>query len=145
MIGFDTGNDRYAVGWINVQRKDGKVSDIAFEPLAESEWSESEAKLYERLAPPKEPVEFFNSCKTKGGFKIEMDGQKNTAWLTPLPDEPAMEIAMTRALGTGIKSIKAIEEPGKELRDVPFTFDASGTYPLVFTTQAGEFAYKIVW
>jgi hypothetical protein len=138
LIGFNAGNDRHVVGWLNVQRKDGKVSNITLEPF---EWDEAE--LYERLLPPKEPVEFHAFCKTKGGFKMEFDAAKQTALLVPLPDEPATEIALT--FPDVIKSLKAIDETGKELRNVPFTFDENETYPLVFTTQPGEYGYQIVW
>jgi len=38
------------------------------------------------------------------------------------------------------------DEAGKELRDVPFVHDDNAERPIVtFTTQLGEFAYKIVW
>jgi hypothetical protein len=136
LFGFNADSDRYAVGWLNVQRGDGKVSNITLEPF---EWDES--ALYERLLPPKEPVE-FPYVKTKGAFKIEVNRSKKVATLTPLPDEPATEIALMLA---SPKSVKVIDETGKELRDVPFTYKEEEKYPLVFTTQFGEFAYRIVW
>ena len=137
LIGYDADSNRYVVGWLNVERKDGAVSNITLEPF---EWDDAE--LYERLLPPMDPVEFFTFCKTKGAFKVEYDTTKKVMLVTPLPDEPATEVAMSINLP---KSVKAIDEAGKELRDVPFTFNAGEKYPLVFTTQAGEFAYRIVW
>jgi hypothetical protein len=134
LIGFNTDYDRYAVGWLNVQRKDGKVSNITLEPF---EWDE--AALYERLLPPSEPVE-FGMCRTKGAFQLVFESGKPLT-VIPLPDEPATEIAI--AISTTIKTVKAIDETGKVLRDVPFTYSLDGY--LVFTTQPGEFAYKVVW
>jgi hypothetical protein len=147
LVGFNADSDRYVVGWINVQRRDGKVSNITMEPF---EWNESE--LYERLLPPKEPVGMSTLIfpfETKGGFKIEFDpgvlfgpvAEKNIT-LTPLPEEPATDIAW--GITTPPRSIKAIDETGKELRDVQFRH-SGGDHMLRFTTQLGEFAYKIVW
>ena len=96
----------------------------------------------EAVLPPKEAVEFANVCKTKGGFKVVSNPVEKTAILTPLPDEPATKIALNIP---GVTSVKAIGDTGKELRDVPFTLNEGEKYPLVFTTQSGEFAYKIVW
>jgi hypothetical protein len=138
LTGFDSGGDRYVVGWLNVQRQDGAVSNITLEPF---EWDESE--LYERLLPPKKPVEFPGFIKTKGGGKIEVDNAKKTIIFTPLPDEPATEIAL--AYVGEIKNVKAIDVTGKVLRDVPFVYKEGEKYPLVFTTQAGEFAYRVEW
>ena len=138
LIGFNTDGDRYAVGWINVERREGAVSNITFEPL---DWDETE--LYERLLPPKEPVEFAGGIKTKGAFRIVIEAESMT--VTPLPEELATEIALICPDKKPPKTVKALDDSGRELRDVPFTFDADEYYPLVFTTQAGEFAYKIVW
>jgi len=147
LMGYNTGADRYAVGWINVQRREGAVSDITFEPF---DWDETE--LYERLLPPKEPVEFAGGIKTKGAFRIVIEGivigaeriEAKSMTVTPLPEEPATEIALS-VLGGTVKSVKAIDETGGELREVPFVFNEGEKYPLVFTTQAGEFAYRIEW
>ncbi|MDR0326838.1 MAG: DUF5696 domain-containing protein [Planctomycetaceae bacterium] len=143
LFGFNADADRYVVGWLNVQRRDGKVSNITLEPF---EWDE--AALYERLLPPKEPVEFGSdtiSIKTNGAFQIENNYNGKTITLTPLPDEPATEVAINVYAPDPIKSVKAIDSSGKELRDVPFTFTEGERYPLVFMTQFGEFAYRIVW
>ena len=139
LMGFNTGADRYAVGWLNVQRNpDGAVSNIAFEPL---EWDESE--LYERLLPPKEPVEFFDVSKTKGAIRIVQNAPERTMIVTPMYNEPETEIAI--ALPDRVRSVKAVDASGEELRDVPFRYSADEKYPLEWTTQRGEFAYKIVW
>jgi hypothetical protein len=136
LLGFSADADRYVVGWLNVQRKDGKVSNITLEPF---EWKDAE--LYDRLLPPKEAVEFGN-CRTKGAFRLVFESGKPLT-VIPLPDEPATEIAI--AISTTVKSVKAIDATGKELRDVPFTFKNGEQYPLVFTTQRGEFAYRVEW
>jgi hypothetical protein len=151
LMGFNTGSDRYAIGWLNIQRSEGNVSNIVFEPLSENEWSESEAKLYERLLPPNKPVEsffVFDIIKTKGAVRVVFNDNVNdetnqSMTITPLPDEPATEIALS--WGFQILSVKAIDETGKELRDVPFTYNEGEKYPFAFTTQPGEFAYKITW
>jgi len=135
LIGFPTDGNRYVVGWINVERRDGAVSNITLEPF---EWDETE--LYERLLPPKEPVQFWN-CRTNGAFQMLFEGAGKPITVIPLPDEPATEIVMSFV--SNIKTVKAVDDTGKVLRDVPFTYGLDG-YP-VFTTQSGEFAYKIVW
>ena len=135
LIGFPTDGNRYAVGWINVERKDGAVSNITLEPL---DWDETE--LYERLLPPKEPVQFW-MCRTNGAFQMQFEGAGKPITVIPLPDEPATEIIMSFV--SNIKAVKAVDETGKVLRDVPFTYGLDGYS--VFTTQSGEFAYKIVW
>jgi len=140
LIGFNTGGDRYAVGWLNVQRREGAVSNITLEPLT---WDD--AKLCERLLPPKEAVVTQGgTVKSKGGFRVVGEIAKRTMTLTPLPDEPATEIALI-AFGGIVKSVKAIDETGKELRDVPFSYKEGEQYPFTFTTHPGEFAYKIEW
>ncbi len=149
LLGYNAGNDRFTVGWLVIERKgsslgEGKLNKVSNIAVEKFEWDEID--LYERLLPPKEPVD-FGYCKTKGAFKIEADLKSKTATVTPLPDEPATEIALGRddeEIGS-VKSVKAIDADGKELRDVPFTFKKGEKHPLVFTTKPGEFAYKIVW
>ena len=103
--------------------------------------------MYERLLPPKEPVE-FGLIKTKGAFRIERNHNAMNTIITPLPDEPDTEIALNHFARP--RRITAIDETGRALREVPFVFTedafAKGNpYPLVFTTRQGEFAYRIVW
>ena len=133
LMGFNAGSDRYAVGWISVARNDGVVSDITFEPL---DWDEAE--LFERLLPPKEPVE-FGGIKTKGAFRLVFDDSA-TLTITPLPGEPDTEVALPHPTA---KSVRAIDESGNVLRDVPFVKNEGDAYPLVFTSRRGEFAYRI--
>ncbi len=147
LFGFDAGANRYVVGWLVVERKGAslgedklnQVSNIKLEPF---EWDEAE--LYRRLLPPKEAVD-FSLVKTKGAFRIVIDETAKTVTVTPLPEEPATEIALWTP--GAVKSVKAIDETGKELRDVSFAFDKGNNekYPLVFTTQSGDFSYKITW
>ncbi|GHT31357.1 hypothetical protein FACS1894214_2610 [Planctomycetales bacterium] len=133
LMGFDTGGDRYAAAWLNVERKssDNKVTNVSLEPF---EWEDE--NLFERALPTTEPVD-FGSVKTKGAFRIETDFKSKTITVTPLPEEPATEIALKIDSDT-VKSVKAFGADGKELRDVPFKID--GAY-VVFTTQKNEFAY----
>ncbi|MCL2744547.1 MAG: hypothetical protein FWE67_11915, partial [Planctomycetaceae bacterium] len=129
LMGLDTGADRYAVTWLKVERKaDGSVSNISTEPF---EWKDE--PLADRLLSNAEPVNFID-VKAKGAFRFEMN--KKTATLTPLPDEPASEVALNFPFTC--KSIKAVDADGKELRDVPFKIEEGRT---VFTTKEGEFAY----
>jgi hypothetical protein len=135
LLGFDTGGDRYAVAWLKVERKaDNTVSNILLEPF---EWEDE--KLFERLLPATEPVD-FGIAKTKGAFRIEIDNKAKTATATPLPEEPATEIALN--LPEAAKSVKAVDADGKELREVPFKIEEKA---VIFTTQPKEFSYRIIW
>jgi hypothetical protein len=136
LMAFDTGADRYAVGWLKFERKspNDTVSNISLEPF---EWEDE--KLFERLLPANEPVD-FGIAKTKGAFRIEINHKAKTATVTPLPEEPATEIALK--LPETAKNVKAVDADGKELRDVPFNVEEK---TLIFTTQKEEFLYKITW
>ncbi|MDR0703734.1 MAG: DUF5696 domain-containing protein, partial [Planctomycetaceae bacterium] len=136
LIDFDTGGDRYAVGWLKIERKnpDNSVSNISLEPF---EWEDE--KLSERLLPTTEPVD-FGIAKTKGAFRIEIDHNKNTAIVTPLPDEPATKLSLQ--LPEITKSVKAFDADGKELRNVLFQ---NNNKTVEFTTQEKEFSYQITW
>jgi hypothetical protein len=141
LIGFDTGGQRYAVGWLKVERKktDNNVANLSLEPF---EWEDE--KLYERLLPTTEPVD-FNVAKTKGAFRIEIDNKVKTVTVTPLPYEPATELLLYPAamkLPETAKSVKAFDANGKELRDVPFKNEGNA---VIFTTQEKEFSYQIAW
>ncbi|MDR0610978.1 MAG: DUF5696 domain-containing protein [Planctomycetaceae bacterium] len=136
LSGFDTGSDRYAIGWLNVERKnaDNSVSNISMEPF---EWKDE--KLFERLLPAAEPVD-FGIVKTKGALRIEIDYSKEIATVTPLPDEPATKLSLK--LPKSVQSVKAFDADGNELRNVLFRNEDT---TLKFTTQENEFSYQITW
>ncbi|MDR1268671.1 MAG: DUF5696 domain-containing protein [Planctomycetaceae bacterium] len=144
LIGFDTGGDRYAVGWLKIERKnsDNSVSNISLEPF---EWEDE--KLFERLLPATEPID-FGIAKTKGAFRIESDPEKKTVTVTPLPDEPATKLSLkfselTATLQSAkVLSVKAFDADGKELRNVSFQNEDGA---VEFTTQEKEFSYQITW
>jgi hypothetical protein len=138
LMGFDTGGDRYAVGWLKIERKkpDNNVSNIVLEPL---ELESADEKLYERFLPITEPVD-FGIAKTKGAFRIEIDHNKKIAIVTPLPDEPATKLLLT--LSEVVKSVKAFDADGNELRNVLFRNEDKS---VEFTTQENEFSYQIMW
>ncbi|MDR0335674.1 MAG: DUF5696 domain-containing protein [Planctomycetaceae bacterium] len=145
LMGFDTGSNRYAIGWLNIERKnsDNSVSNISMEPF---EWEDK--KLFERLLPSTESID-FGIVKTQGAFRIEIDHTNRIATVTPLPDEPATKL-LFNLLETPfvfesvivVKSVKAFDADGKELRDVPFRNENK---TLDFTTQEKEFSYQITW
>ncbi|MDR3199188.1 MAG: DUF5696 domain-containing protein, partial [Planctomycetaceae bacterium] len=143
LLGFDTGSDRYAIGWLKVERKssDNSVSNVSLEPL---EWEDE--KLSERFLPLTEPVD-FGFAETKGAFRIEIDRKAKNATVTPLPDEPATKLflkmpILAQNVKAFVQSVKAFDADGKELRDVPFRNENKG---VEFTTQEGEFSYRITW
>jgi hypothetical protein len=139
LIGFDTGGDRYAVGWLKIERKnsDNSVSNISMEPF---EWEDE--KLFERLLPATDPVN-FGIAETKGAFRIEIDFEKKTVTVTPLPDEPVTKLSLKLPdLSTVAQSVKAFDADGKELRNVSFQNEDGA---VEFTTQEKEFSYQIIW
>ncbi|MDR2114919.1 MAG: hypothetical protein LBP87_00905, partial [Planctomycetaceae bacterium] len=136
LLGFDTGANRYAVGWLKVERKnsDNSVSNISLEPF---KWADE--KLSERFLPITEPVP-FGIAETKGAFRIEINNKEKTATVTPLPDEPATKLLLK--LPEVAQSVKAFDADGKELRNVSFRNENK---IIEFTTQEKEFAYQIKW
>jgi hypothetical protein len=138
LLGFDTGADRYAVGWLKVERKssDNSISNISLEPV---EFQLEDKKLYERLLPTTEPID-LGIAKTKGAFRIEIDIKTKTASVTPLPNEPATPLLLK--LPEVAQSVKAFDADGKELRNVLFR---NTDKTVEFTTQENEFTYQITW
>jgi hypothetical protein len=136
LLGFDTGSNRYAVGWLKVERKssDNNVSNISLETF---EWEDE--KLSERFLPLTESVD-FGIAKTKGAFRIEIDHKTKNATVTPLPDEPTTELLLK--LPEVAQSVKAFDADGKELRNVSFRNENK---TVEFTTQEKEFSYWITW
>lgn len=137
LVGLNTGADRYAVGWLQVRRQGGKVSEISCEPLR---WNDAE--LYRRLLPPEQPVE-MGSLRTKGAFRVVTHKGDKTTTVTPLPGEPATELSC-RVGSEQVQRVRALDPEGTVLRDVPFEMEKEG--PRVrFTTRPGEFSYRISW
>ncbi|MDR2115520.1 MAG: DUF5696 domain-containing protein, partial [Planctomycetaceae bacterium] len=140
LLGFDTGANRYAVGWLKVERKnsDNNVSNISLEPF---KWEDE--KLAERLLPLTEPFDLgfeLGNFKTKGAFRLEINNKEKTATVIPLPDEPVTTISLE--LLENVQSVKAFDADGKELRNIPFRNEDK---TVEFTTQEKEFMYRITW
>ncbi len=144
-------NGRYSIGLLNVERgRDGKVTALSIEEdLANID---EEAYLRERLAPPREPVNFGYGglrIRTQGAFYVEASAYDDSMMggpdsikrlhVTPLPDEPDTEIALSWRNPKTAK-ITAVDADGKKLRDVPVTAKDDA---VVFTTKQGEFRYVV--
>ncbi|MDR1270997.1 MAG: hypothetical protein LBK82_15890, partial [Planctomycetaceae bacterium] len=129
---YDNDNCRYSIGVLNITRgADGNISDLTLEE-EEKPFKGIDAKLHQRLLPPKNPISYGNLI-TKGAFLLE----GNT--LTPLPNEPATEVSLLNT-NTGKTKIVAVDADGKKIRDVP---SVSKNGSLIFTTEKGEFRYVI--
>lgn len=136
LTGHRQGNNRYSIGFVNVVRDEsGKVVNLTFEEDKE-DIDPAQAKLRKRLDPPKRPLD-FGKLKTKGAFLFEKVDGKNT--LTPLPNEPAVEVAWNIGdLAGKTLKIVAMDADGKKLRDVPSTFKDD---TIIFATEKDEFRY----
>ncbi|MGL4943818.1 MAG: hypothetical protein ACRC46_11590 [Thermoguttaceae bacterium] len=138
LLGHDVDNRRYSLGLLVVERDaSGKVTRLSIEPTPDNDPAEQE--LQSRLLPPKEAIE-FGKFKTKGAFLFRSNAQKKRITVTPLPNEPATEVAINRrGLGDRLR-ITAIDANEKTVREVTST--ESGEW-ITFTTAPGEFGYVI--
>jgi len=136
LLGNATTDSRYRLGSIVVEGR-GENRSISFKPTFD---------LYDvdlRLVPNKEATNFFGFCQTVGAFRYEQKSE-DVATITPLPDDPAFEVALSNEfVKDGAKyQIIARDREGKELKRAEIQAKEG---KLVLTLDSSEaFAYDVV-
>ncbi len=136
LLGNATTDSRYRLGSIIVEGR-GEKRSISFKPTP---------PLYDadlRLIPNKKATDFFGLCQTVGAFRYEQKSE-NVATLTPLPNDPAFEVALANSfVKDGAKyEIVARDREGSELKRAEIQAQNGR---LVFTLDAAKaFSYDVV-